>query len=111
MKRFFIFFLLMSSINNHIKARIGCRDNSWHLQKKYDYKEDHAVVCHCPCPEKIGRCPQCQHYHEAKPWIIIKSNGAKNVSKKYLFNQNMQPVIKKLLAKYHRDHESKSEKI
>ncbi len=106
MKRFFIFFLLVSSINSHIKARIGCRDNSWHLQKKYDYKEDHAVVCHCPCPEKMGRCSKCQHYHEAKPWIIIKNDRAKNVSKKYLFNQNMQSVVKKLLVKYHRRHES-----
>ncbi len=101
MKRFFIFFLLVSSINNPIKARIGCRDNSWHLKKKYDYKEDHAVVCHCPCPEKMGRCPKCQHYHEAKPLIIIKNDGAKTVPKKDLFKQNMQSVIKKLLAKYH----------
>ena len=111
MKHSAIFFLLMSGMYVHLPARIGCRDNSWHMQKKYDYKEDHAVACLCPCPEKMGRCIQCRHYHEAQPWIIIKNNSSKSLSKKYLFNQSIQSVFKKLIAQYHRQHDSKLKKF
>jgi len=102
MKYISLIFLFISSITIYLEARIGCRDNSWHLQKKYyDYKEDHAVVCLCPCPEKMGRCSKCQHYHEAKPWTIIKNNKPKQGAKKYLFNHNMQAVVKKLVNRYY----------
>ena len=112
MKQAIIFLLLMSGgICVHLQARIGCRDNSWHMQKKYDYKQDHAVECLCPCPEKMGRCQQCRHYHEAQPWVIIENNSSKNSSKKYLFNQNIQSVFKKLIARYHQQHGSKLKKL
>lgn len=111
MKHSAIFFLLISGIYVHLQARIGCRDNSWHMQKKYDYKQDHAVTCLCPCPEKMGRCQQCRHYHEAQPWVIIKNNSSKNLPKKNLFNQNIQSVFKKLITQYHQQQSSKSNKL
>jgi len=110
MKHSAIFVLLMSGICIYLQARMGCRDNSWHMQKKYDYKEDHAIECFCPCPEKMGRCLQCHHYHEAQPWVIIKNNNSKNSSKKYLFNQNIQSVLKKLITEHHQQHDSMTKK-
>ena len=112
MKQTTIFFLLISEIICvNLQARLGCRDNSWHMQKKYDYKQDHAVECLCPCPEKMGRCQQCRHYHEAQHWVIIENNSSKNFSKKYSFNQNIQSVFKKLITQYHRRHGNKLKKF
>ncbi len=105
MKRFFILLLSASIIYNYGEARLGCRDNSWHLQKKYDYKQDHAVECLCPCPETMGRCPKCQHYHEAKPWIIVKNNG-KKARLSNLSQQNIQTIVKSLLTKYYQQKNS-----
>ncbi|HSW73612.1 MAG TPA: hypothetical protein VLG71_00485 [Candidatus Limnocylindria bacterium] len=61
----------------HLRASIGCLDNSWHLQKRYDSKEYHPVKCTCACEKehKIyhdrNRCSKCMHFHDAKPVMVI----------------------------------------
>lgn len=74
----YLIILITSTLSITLLPRIGCRDNSWHMEKQYDYKDDHAVACSCPCPDTIDRCIQCGHYHEPKPWIIIKTVNKKN---------------------------------
>ncbi len=98
MKRIITFIILSCSIYYHsFKAEIGCMDNSWHLQKRYDYKEYHFVSCNCPCSKgKLlndrGKCLSCQHYRDPQPFIIVTHNDQpassskqSHVSKKKLF--------------------------
>jgi hypothetical protein len=65
-------------------AAPGCRDNSWHLARPFDNKEDHLVAndccghtmhCQCPCKKLNykGYCNDCGHFRYMQPWHIIRT--------------------------------------
>src|ERR1700722_11180604 len=77
--------LIMSLASTHIKARVGCLDNSWHLEKTVDDKSYHYVECNCPCEKRYvqlanrGRCTKCRHFHDAQPMIVISAQDAQEM--------------------------------
>lgn len=79
----------------HLRGEIGCLDNSWYLQKKYDAKEYHPVKCSCPCQKayKIyrdrNRCSKCMHFRDARPLIIVSQATMGKISSE---------LVKKALA-------------
>lgn len=97
-KLFFIFILLLSCLP--LCARVGCMDNSWHVQrctKDCDYKMGdsktyHYVKCNCPCRytvQPLNQCIRCRHYHEDVTWQLWPKNTVTpplidDVSKKQL---------------------------
>ena len=93
--------------NAILQAKVGCMDNSWHLQKKYDAKEYHYVACNCPCTSTIAnrnQCLCCNHYHDAQPWIIITSSTQDPSLKRTTVKQPPQAhvALKKLVIAYKR---------
>lgn len=71
-----IFLCTFSIIATSIQARIGCMDNSNHLEKFGDTKSYHYVACTCPCQRykqlaDRNTCTKCGHYHDNSPFIII----------------------------------------
>ena len=97
-----IFFRLIFCIFSPTSAQIGCRDDSWHMQKRYDYKEDHAVECYCNCANTLGRCKDCGHYHEPQPWIIIEKapDADTTQSTQKLHNYNPTDILQNLVRQY-----------
>lgn len=69
------------SLITGLNAEVGCMDNSWHLEKKYDDHSYHYVSCNCPCSKRYkifadrGRCMQCRHFRDPKPYVIITSEA------------------------------------
>jgi hypothetical protein len=58
--------LLIITITTPLFARIGCLDNSAHLEQRFDYKKYHFVQCNCLCEQaysltKNGSCSECGH--------------------------------------------------
>ena len=58
--------LIFITIATPLFARIGCLDNSAHLEQRFDYKKYHFVQCNCPCEQaysltKNGSCTECGH--------------------------------------------------
>lgn len=100
---FFITILFLTNIPSiPLFARIGCRDNSWHMQKKYDAKEDHAVECYCPCPATTSRCFDCSHYHTPQPWEIIQNDAQVTTQTPQSSLRSRDPlvVLKTLVNRY-----------
>jgi hypothetical protein len=72
---------LISLLTLHIApifGGYGCMDNSYHLQKRGDFKNYHYVTCACPCSRnKIladGRCLRCNHRRDAHSQIIVSAD-------------------------------------
>ena len=70
MKRVIILIALLL-LSYRVFSRIGCMDNSFHLNKSPDFKTYHYVNCDCPCEQNIiledrAKCLRCQHYHNPK---------------------------------------------
>lgn len=69
--------IILINVFLHLKASNSCMDNSWHLEKRYDYKEYHKTQCNCPCWKykelsDRGRCSKCLHYHKPEPFGVRK---------------------------------------
>lgn len=66
-----LFILMLLNAYLHLSAQVGCLDNSWNLQTRFDYKEYHPVSCNCPCwkykqsPDRC-KCVKCGHYHDQR---------------------------------------------
>ena len=98
-----IFFLLIACISIPTFARIGCRDDSWHMQKRYDYKEDHAVECYCDCANTLGRCKECGHYHKPQPWTIIEEDTTTvdtTYNEQAMHSYDPMDVLQKVVAQH-----------
>ncbi len=102
---YFTQLFLISILAVHISTlpRIGCRDNSQHCTTRYDYKQDHAVACLCACPDTLGRCLQCGHYHEPKPWTIVQVNSGENKKTTPSDVHDPLTILKKLVKQYHHE--------
>ncbi len=98
-KKIFGLIITLLPIPMTLTARVGCRDNSHHLTKKYDYKEDHAVECYCQCADTLGRCLQCGHYQKPRPWTIVKQKQTVHQTEHPKFQRPLE-VLKKLVKKY-----------
>lgn len=105
-KYYYVLLLGICASSPLLHAKIGCMDNSWHLQKKYDSKEYHYVACDCPCTDTIAnrnQCPCCDHYHDAEPWVMITSdhkNPAVALKKPVQRPENALQALKKLVMAY-----------
>lgn len=79
-KTTFLLFISLTILGS-AQAEVGCMDNSWHLQKKYDDHSYHYVSCNCPCSKRYkifadrGRCMQCRHFRDPKPYVVITSEA------------------------------------
>ena len=98
---FFVFIVFNTPIS--LYSRVGCMDNSWHLEKQYDYKEHHPVYCLCPCPDTIKQCIQCGHCHDPKPWVIINNTQTSDANDNQLNIQDPVAILKKLVRTYKKD--------
>jgi D-lyxose ketol-isomerase len=80
-KRILALLALNSLLSANLFAAIGCMDNSYHLQKKYDTKSLHYVQCNCHCYAKKAlptalKCIECGHYHMPRAWYIVNQDGS-----------------------------------
>lgn len=71
--------IILINIFLHLKASNTCMDTSWHLEKRFDYKEYHKVSCNCPCWKykelaDRNRCSKCLHFHKPEPYGVRKPN-------------------------------------
>jgi hypothetical protein len=117
MKRLIKYCAIIITLINSVTllhARQDCLDNSYHLKRKYDYKNYHYVACTCPCSEyqnfsNRGECQQCRHYHVPKDWMVV--SGDKVVMRvqqtkpvhsieETAVSAETRAVIKMMVAKY-----------
>ena len=101
-------FALLSYVSAGLEAKIGCMDNSLHLQERYDTKAYHYVACDCPCRKYLSdrnKCPQCDHFHDAQQFVIIESqdqqiNKNKASAGPFETSTDVYDTLKKLVASY-----------
>jgi len=84
-------FLLLTVLGGYLYAAVGCMDNSWHLKKKYDYKEYHHVHCTCPCEQQYeimrnGRCFKCKHLRQRIQLRHVQTNPSQLINIEKLKN-------------------------
>lgn len=92
--------IVLINIFLHLKASNGCMDTSWHLEKRFDYKEYHTVECNCPCWKykelsDRNRCSKCLHYHKPEAFGVRKPDNAVYALKKQAIKQKAKTIIKK----------------
>jgi hypothetical protein len=66
-------------------ARPGCMDTSNHLQAFGDTKQEHYVLCYCPCNYRApqhNRCLECGHKHVPQEMVIVTKKDICNKSYK-----------------------------
>lgn len=106
-KRLIILIFIAWIISNKLFGAVGCMDNSWHLQKKYDTKSFHYVQCNCPCYQHktlktAGLCLQCQHYHMPRKWQVIGKDGNDIATLEQIHStdpsqQDINPAVQKVV--------------
>jgi hypothetical protein len=104
----------LSLFTASLHATVGCMDNSYHLEKDYDYKQYHFVECNCPCKAKRTRhnkCAECLHFHMPSNWHFVSASSytpttldeKKPINTTHSFASS-DTVLKMLVKKYRGDN-------
>ena len=100
--------LTLSLLSTPLFAGPYCMDNSEHLAQSYDNKEWHSVECDCNCqkePIKGGKCIECQHLQEARPFTIVRTSTIKTVQQNKIQGpQTVKEALNNLMLKYKSNH-------
>lgn len=99
-----IIILTLSLLVTPLFAGLNCMDNSEHLKYgDYDNKEWHSIECNCPCNTGIqgGKCVECGHLQEARPWTIVQTSAIKAVHQnRVMAPQTVKQALNNLVQKY-----------
>jgi len=75
-------FFVAALFTTNLQAVIGCLDNSYHGEKRNDFKNYHGTACNCQCwkhkwsPDR-NKCTKCGHYHDHDKLFYYEQNKFK----------------------------------
>ena len=103
-----LLFFALSFLTTPLIAGPYCMDNSEHLAQSYDSKEWHSAECDCDCqkqPIKGGKCIECGHLQEARPFTIIQTSATKTVQQNKIQGPpTIKDTLNNLIKKYKSNH-------
>ncbi len=93
-----------------VHARPGCMDTSNHLRTFGDTKQEHYVLCYCPCNYRApqhNRCLACGHMHIPQEMVIVTKKDLCNKSykKRDPYPQmTTREVMQRLINRYNKEN-------